>query len=367
MINSFIYFILKHYVRLSLKIYFRCYQVEGIDNIPSGPVIFVSNHQNAFMDALLVTCASRRNPYFLARASIFKKRWTSALLTIIRLIPIYRIRDGFSSLKKNDLVFNKCINLLSSGECLLIFPEGNHDNHYFLRPFQKGAARIAFDAEAQNGFSLNLTIVPIGIHYENYDKHGSSVLVNFGSPLFVNKYMDTYAKDPVVAVQSLTKDLKNSVSSLMVNISPLERYEELYANWTKERIKHPDLKKRLISDQELIENLKSTPRLDQKAGTVKKNRSGPFTYLVYGLTRIINRINLILPYLLINHFVKRRLREPMFEGSMRFALWAFGGLFILLLQTFLLYLISNDSLISFGYLALSLIFAIIYIKFKPED
>jgi 1-acyl-sn-glycerol-3-phosphate acyltransferase len=366
MINSFIYFLLKFYVKLSLKIYFKHYQVEGLQNIPSGPVIFVSNHQNAFMDALLVTCATHRNPYFLARASIFNKKWTTTLLTIIRLIPIYRIRDGFSSLKKNDYVFNQCINLLSSGECILIFPEGNHDDHFFLRPFQKGAARIAFDAEIQNGAELKLSIVPIGIQYEGYDKHGSSVLVYFGKPLLVNNYMEKYEKEPVATVQLLTEDLKDRVRNLIVDISPLERYRELYGRWKRVRIKFPDLKKRLISDQKLIEKLKSDTTGDLSENN-KKNSGSYLMYLLHNLIRILIKINFAIPYLLIEYIVKRKMREPMFEGSMRFALWAFGGMFILLAQSLLLYLISNDSLISLGYLALSLIFAIIYIKSKPED
>ena len=68
-----LYHLLKSYVGTTLHFYFKRYQTFGHENIPDGPVIFAANHQNAFMDALVVTCATRRNPFYLARASIFKK------------------------------------------------------------------------------------------------------------------------------------------------------------------------------------------------------------------------------------------------------------------------------------------------------
>ena len=42
-------------VRGTLKLYFRKIKVEGLKHIPTtGPVLFTVNHQNAFLDALLL-------------------------------------------------------------------------------------------------------------------------------------------------------------------------------------------------------------------------------------------------------------------------------------------------------------------------
>jgi 1-acyl-sn-glycerol-3-phosphate acyltransferase len=69
------YFLLKQYCRLALYFFYRKWQVQGKENIPLGPVIFVANHQNAFLDAVLVSCSTQRNPWFLTRASVFGKSW----------------------------------------------------------------------------------------------------------------------------------------------------------------------------------------------------------------------------------------------------------------------------------------------------
>ncbi len=65
------YFLLKQYCRMALWYYFRSWQIAGADRIPEGPVLFVANHQNAFLDAILIVCSSSRNPWFLTRAGVF--------------------------------------------------------------------------------------------------------------------------------------------------------------------------------------------------------------------------------------------------------------------------------------------------------
>ena len=363
--DRLVYFPLKLYVRAFLHSYFKNYQIQGIEKIPSGPVIFVSNHQNAFMDALVITCASRRNPYFLSRASIFKKKWASAVLRMIRLIPIYRIRDGFSSVKKNEEVFDKCISLLSYGKCILVFPEGNHHDRFYLRPFQKGAARIAFESEAKYRFNLGLKLVPVGIQYEDYDKIGSSVLVSFGDPLFMKDYENQYKEDSNNALLNLTSDLKDAISNLIVDISPVEKYEEIYRYWQSRRVKKLDLKLRLEKDQLLISEYEKHG--NQQEPAQKKEGNNRILNLVHLTMKMISSVNLIIPLLLIRYVIRNKLKEPMFEGSMRFALWAFPGMLILSLQFGWIYLLTTNLLISFGYLLSSAFVAIISVKTRPEN
>ena len=92
------------------NIFYRRIIVLGRENInPDDHLIFAPNHQNALMDALAVLFTSRDRIVFLARADIFKKKLLASILYFLKILPVYRIRDGFSSLKGNDEIFTKTI------------------------------------------------------------------------------------------------------------------------------------------------------------------------------------------------------------------------------------------------------------------
>ncbi|WKV13533.1 1-acyl-sn-glycerol-3-phosphate acyltransferase [Marivirga harenae] len=118
--------------------------VTGYDRIKNcKPTLFVSNHQNTFMDGLvLVKIAKNISPNILVRADIFKSKWAAIALDIIHLIPIYRKKDNMGSVAQNNEIFKKCFDLFKRGKTLLIFPEGNHAIKRFLRPMQKGLPEL---------------------------------------------------------------------------------------------------------------------------------------------------------------------------------------------------------------------------------
>src|SRR6187455_2772390 len=133
---SLFYSTLKTISTISLKFYFRKWQVKGREHIPTGPVIFVPNHQNAFLDAVIAACSSKKNPWFLTRANVFDKPAAAWILNKLQMLPIYRFRDGFATLKKNEQVLDDIVGMLNRGNSILIFAEGNHDDQYSLRPLQ---------------------------------------------------------------------------------------------------------------------------------------------------------------------------------------------------------------------------------------
>ena len=185
--KEFIYRFMKNYCTVVLWFYFRKWQIRNAAIVPSGPVIFVSNHQNAFLDAIILGCSSHRNPWFLTRANVFQKELVKKIFNTFKMTPVYRFRDGFSTLRKNDEVIENCVQLLSKGEAILIFGEGNHDEHWRLRSLQKGFARIAIAAEEKNNWSLGVKIVPVGIQYDSHSKFRSRVLVSFGEAILVKE------------------------------------------------------------------------------------------------------------------------------------------------------------------------------------
>ena len=95
--------LLKKWIQLALLVYFKRIKVIGRENIPGGiPIIFAPNHQYAFMDALLIVLVTRKIPYFLVRADIFKKSFFSFLLRTLKMMPVYRHRDSVDVISKNE-------------------------------------------------------------------------------------------------------------------------------------------------------------------------------------------------------------------------------------------------------------------------
>jgi 1-acyl-sn-glycerol-3-phosphate acyltransferase len=223
---SWAYYLLKVYARMMHYLYYGRLRVRGKANIPLGePMIFAPNHQNALMDALAVLFTIPRQMVFLARADIFKKGFFSNILTFMKILPIYRIRDGYSSLQGNSEIFDKTVEVLRAGRPLVILPEGNHEGVRRLRQLKKGIARIAFQTEEACNFTLGINIIPVGLDYSRYEKSGSELLIQYGLPIKVNDYADLYKENPAKAVNELIAELKSRISELMIDIRNEEHYE----------------------------------------------------------------------------------------------------------------------------------------------
>ncbi len=175
------YWILKRVMRWALQLYFGRIEIVGLDGLPHGPKILVSNHQNAFLDALIIGAFTPGSHYYLTRADIFKP-WTLFFFRQLHMIPIYRIRDGFSKLSRNDITFQSCHQALARGESVMIFPEGNHGEHHYLRPLTKGMARIALSSNIDL-----LHVQPIGLNFFHHRHPRRKLLIVYGQPIAVRQ------------------------------------------------------------------------------------------------------------------------------------------------------------------------------------
>ena len=121
------YYILHTSAKLAFKFYYRKLESHGTENIPyDNPIIFAPNHQGALMDALAVLFTLGKNVVFLARADIFTRK-TKNLLTFLKIMPAYRMRDGAANVKRNEEIFNHTIRVLTNHVPLGIMPEGNFE------------------------------------------------------------------------------------------------------------------------------------------------------------------------------------------------------------------------------------------------
>ena len=341
--KNLIYRSLKLYCQVVLWFYFKKWQVRNIVPVPNGPVIFVSNHQNAFLDAVILGCSSQRNPWFLTRANVFQKDLVKKIFTIFKMTPVYRFRDGFSTLRKNDEVIDNCVQLLSRGEAIVIFGEGNHDEHWRLRPLQKGFARIAIAAEEKNNWALGVKIIPVGIQYDSHSKFRSRMLISFGEAISVKDIAKTYSTLPEQQEALLSKT-SEALKPLMLHIEQPD-YEKKQVHFLQNRIIKNDLVEQLKSDQEIIS---TTPLLSETQSAYKKNipTSIPWWNPIF----LYEFINHLLPRTIIQWFLKTKVKDPQFIGSLKFGLGMVLVPIFYLLQTGLCYAISGSWIISCAYL-----------------
>jgi 1-acyl-sn-glycerol-3-phosphate acyltransferase len=220
------YHIVRLWINFSFKhIFYRRTEIRGRQKFKSNdPLLFAPNHQNALMDALVFVTTLPQQPIFLARADIFNSKFITRLLNYIKMMPVYRIRDGYENLQKNQEVFDRCTEILRSGNSICMFPEGNHGDKRFFRPLKKGLARIAFEAENQCDFKLGLKIVPTGIDYSSYENVRGRLTVSYADPITITDLKDLYHQDPQKAMKELNNRIRIKIEPHMIEIP----WEDIY-------------------------------------------------------------------------------------------------------------------------------------------
>ena len=188
--------------------------------------MLVSNHQNALMDAVAILFSIRKTVVFLARSDIFRNPKTAYWLYFLRVLPVYRMRDGYENLKNNDAVFETTLRVINYPRAVVLFPEGSHTKYKRLRMLQKGFARVAFQAIGKNGKDKCFPIIPIGIDYENFQKFGTDLIINYGQPVDASEYYEMYCENPALGLNSLRDRLYEEIKKLMIHIES-ERWYEL--------------------------------------------------------------------------------------------------------------------------------------------
>lgn len=208
------------------QIYYRNYVIKNKHLIPRDkPLIFTPNHQNALMDALALLFSIDIIFVFLARADIFKNKRVAKILYFLKILPIYRVRDGFETVKKSKDILRKAVDIITSGSAMVILPEGNHSRYRRLRPLKKGFARMAFEAEELHDYNLDVHIVPVGIDYDSHSSYRSSLVVNFGEAIAVSEFTELYKENHAIALNKLKQALSVKMAPLIVNITTEEYYE----------------------------------------------------------------------------------------------------------------------------------------------
>jgi len=216
-------------VKFAFSKFYRQTEIRGLDNVPMGePVIYAPNHQCGLMDPLVVLLNRNEPVVFMARADIFQNKQAAKFLHFLKIMPVFRIRDGFENLGKNEVLFNIAKDVLLDRKKLCVMPEGNHGEQHKLRPLVKGIFRIAFTAEEALHGNGHVRIVPVGIDHSHFQHAGSDVVLTFGVPIHVENYLPEYQENQAIGLNAIRERLAGDLTCLMHDIRSEKNYDLIY-------------------------------------------------------------------------------------------------------------------------------------------
>jgi len=218
-----LYKVVKWIVSRALRVYFSHIEIVGEEHIPKDkPFLLVPNHQNAFLDALILGALGPRPLHFLTRQDVFTKK-TTPWLSKLNMLPVYRIKDGFSNLEKNQAIFKACHRVFADGGAVMIFPEGNHGEHHYLRPLTKGAARLVLEAQTQQ--DQEIVVVPCGINFFAHRTPRTRLTLVYGEPFSVKDFLETYKENEQSGLKALKDEMARRMKECLVIPEPSDDYE----------------------------------------------------------------------------------------------------------------------------------------------
>jgi 1-acyl-sn-glycerol-3-phosphate acyltransferase len=141
------YQIVRFLIWLVAKLYWRV-SFEGLDNVPrTGPFVLAPIHRS-WIDFGLVSGVTRRRMGYMGKESLWKSKALGSFITMLGAYPVNRGAPDREALRRT-------LDLLETGEPLVLFPEGTRRTGPVIEHLHEGAAFVAARA--------GVPLVPIGI------------------------------------------------------------------------------------------------------------------------------------------------------------------------------------------------------------
>ena len=196
MFSRFLKFIVPPF---TFRAFFRRIFYSNLKKVPlNKPLLFVGNHQNSFMDGILVGSYLPQPLHFTMRADMFRKPFARFCLRELNVSPIYRLEEGLENVHKNLEAFSSIYEVLKKNGNFIMFSEGICVQEKRLQKLRKGTARLAFGAEQK--FGLDVHIVPVGINYTYPSRFRKEVMINFHDSFSINELKEAYKEHPAKAL-----------------------------------------------------------------------------------------------------------------------------------------------------------------------
>jgi 1-acyl-sn-glycerol-3-phosphate acyltransferase len=170
-------------------------RVEGLENIPAGTCIFISNHASN-LDAITYIPAIPRRVAVLIKKELMR----------IPILSIGMRRADYISVARADreaaAAIDVAVQTLKRGVSIAVFAEGTRSPDGRLRPFKRGALNMAIEA--------GVPIVPVSIAgTQRLQKKGSWVvrpgeaIIRFGPAVETSFYTKKQRGELLARVESL--------------------------------------------------------------------------------------------------------------------------------------------------------------------
>lgn len=380
----------KYLARIFLRINFKKLFIHYERPVPDNTaVIYTANHPTAFLDPVILGAFTKRPTHFIVRGDIFKGKLVLAALRGLKMLPIFRFRDGYANLKNNQATMETVYNKLAEKKCVLVLAEGETKHEKRLRPIQKGTARMAFGTWESYG-DLDIQIIPVGVNYTDADQIRSQVMVEFGAPIHLSDYRETHQENPRKAIKQLTDRIQKEMRALIIHIEDsedepwvnrfldIERNQLHQANYpmvskdntlwkleyyTVEKINARSKEERLaLKDQVTAYDatLAKYNVVDEGIEEAKANGLWRILLLVVGfLPFLVGFIFNYLPFAFAENLAKQKVKKIEFYASVRFGAGMFGYVIYFLILLIIALFVGNPWVIGFillvpffGYIAM---------------
>lgn len=144
--NRLLYGFFRQLIATTLRVYTRG-TVTGRENLPDGAFVLAPVHRS-YIDTPISSWVQVRRMRYLGKDSMWKYERLGKLFTAMGAIPVHRGSIDREALKR-------CIDVLASGQPLVLFPEGERKDGPVVQPLMDGAAFLAAKAA--------VPLVPVGI------------------------------------------------------------------------------------------------------------------------------------------------------------------------------------------------------------
>ena len=218
MFSRFLKYIIPHF---TFRVFFRRIFYSNLKKVPlEKPLLFVGNHQNSFMDGILVGSYLPQPIHFTMRADMFRKPFARFCLRELNVTPVYRLEEGLENVHKNLESFDGIYEILKKNGNFIMFSEGICVQEKRLQKLRKGTARLAFGAEEK--FGLDVNIVPVGINYTYPASFRKEVMINFSEPFSIREFKDIYQSHPAKALLAFNEKCEESLRKEVIIIEDPE-------------------------------------------------------------------------------------------------------------------------------------------------
>ncbi|HEV7887635.1 MAG TPA: lysophospholipid acyltransferase family protein [Acidimicrobiales bacterium] len=186
------------------KLFWRL-SVDGAERVPATGAFVLAPVHRSNVDTPLVSAVTRRRMHFMGKDSMWRFKPAGRLFTALGAFPVHRGTVDREALRKT-------VDILSTGQPVVIFPEGTRQTGPLVQPLFEGAAYVA----ARTG----VPIVPVGIGgSEQAMPKGAKMLrpvkvhIVVGRPLYPPAREDG-SRAPRRAVHELTEQLHTRLQEL---------------------------------------------------------------------------------------------------------------------------------------------------------